>query len=131
MVRMGEITSRPATILLVEDDTLTRTALVFLLTTAGYQVLEASDGVEGVECFTQQPGAIDLVVSDLFMPRMDGLEMLQALQAYAPQVKLILLTGAPPKERAWRAQGVQDWLSKSLAPEQLLNKVAAALADCP
>ena len=117
-----------ATILIVEDEELTRTALRYVLTTKGYQVLEARDGQEGVELFSHQPDAIDLVLSDLMMPRLDGLEMLQALKQLRPTVKQILITAMPGDVQAWREQGVYDWLAKPFSMEQLLGRVAAALA---
>src|SRR5215213_10127861 len=125
---MNQEMAYPTKILLVEDDALTRTSLKYLLASAGYQVLEASDGQEGVELFAQQPDAIDLVLSDLMMPRLDGLEMLERLLCLRPQVKLVLITGARADDEMWRRQGVYDWLSKSQTPELLLNKVASALA---
>jgi DNA-binding response OmpR family regulator len=117
-----------ATILIVEDEELTRTALRYVLTTKGYQVLEARDGQEGVVLFSHQPDAIDLVLSDLMMPRLDGLEMLQAFKQLRPTVKQILITAMPGDVQAWREQGVYDWLAKPFSMEQLLQRVAAALA---
>jgi two-component system, cell cycle sensor histidine kinase and response regulator CckA len=126
---MNEALAYPAKILLVEDDVLTRASLKYLLASAGYQVLEASDGQEGVDLFAQQQDAIDLVVSDLMMPRLDGLEMLERLLGLRPQIKLVLVTGAQADEEMWRRQGVYDWLPKSQTPDLLLCKVATALAD--
>jgi CheY-like chemotaxis protein len=117
-----------ALILLIEDEEFTRTAMIFVLTTEGHEVLEARDGQEGVELFTQQPDAIDLVLSDLVMPRLNGLEMLQILKHMRPQVKQILITGAVVDAKAWCEQGIYDWLAKPFQIEQLLSKVAAALA---
>jgi CheY-like chemotaxis protein len=117
-----------ATLLLVEDEELTRKALSFLLTGAGYQVLEAGDGQEGLEIFTQQPDAIDLVVSDLMMPRLDGLEMLERLRCLRPHLKLLLITSAQADDEMWRRRGVYDWLPKLHTADLLLSKVASALA---
>jgi CheY-like chemotaxis protein len=126
---MNQALACPAKILLVEDDAFTRAALKYLLASAGYQVLEASDGQEGVELFVQQPDEIDLVLSDLVMPRLDGLEMLERLLRLRPQVKMVLITGARVDEEMWHRQGVYDWLPKSQTPNLLLCKVASALAD--
>ncbi|MCC6455753.1 MAG: response regulator [Caldilineaceae bacterium] len=117
-----------ALILLIDDEEFIRTAIKFVLTAEGYKVLEARDGQEGVELFTQQPDAIDLVLSDLIMPRLNGLEMLQILKYIRPQVKQILVTGALVDTKAWYEQGIYDWLAKPFQIEQLLSKVAAALA---
>src|SRR5687767_14875527 len=101
---MDHTAACPPTILLVEDEEVMRTALSYYLTAAGYQVLEASDGQEGVDLFTQQPDAIDLVLSDLMMPRLTGLEMLHVLRHLYPQIKFILITGTAIDAPAWREQ---------------------------
>ena len=113
-------------ILLVEDEELLRTTLTFLLTGEGYEVLEASDGQEAVDLFIQQPDAIDLVLSDLMMPRLNGLEMFRILKEVRPQVKLILITGMLNAAPAWREQGVHDLIAKPFEITHLLNKVAMA-----
>jgi CheY-like chemotaxis protein len=118
-----------ATILVVDDDELMRSSLAFTLSAEGYEVLEARDGQEVLELFAQQPDAIDLVVSDLRMPRLNGIEMLQILKSMRPEVKVILMTGFPSDAQAWLAQGGYDCLTKPIDIEKLLSKIAAALVS--
>jgi CheY-like chemotaxis protein len=115
-------------ILLVEDDELIRAAISFVLKHAGYEVVEARDGQEGTELFSSQPEEISLVLSDLMMPHLDGLEMLQILRSVRPQVKYILFTGVRIDEQTLSDHGIDDWLAKPFAMEQLLGKVVEALA---
>jgi DNA-binding NtrC family response regulator len=77
-------------ILIVEDDTITRRNLSVLLSDEGYDVDQAGDGVQALEIIAEQP--FDLVLSDIVMPRMDGLKLLQELQFVAPQMPVMIMT---------------------------------------
>lgn len=82
----------PRSILIIDDDEQIRAVLRLVLEKAGYLVMEASNGREGLRRFRQTPTA--LVITDLLMPDQDGLEVTKALQREAPTVKIIVLTGA-------------------------------------
>ena len=71
------------TILLVEDEEGLRTLNARGLASRGYQVIEAGNGVEAIEALEQQNGQVDLVVSDVVMPEMDGPTLLQGIAASA------------------------------------------------
>jgi len=64
-----------------------------MLLKLGFTVLEAGDGVEGVEMFKAHPGEIRCVICDLSMPRMDGWETLSALRKLSPSISVILASG--------------------------------------
>lgn len=81
------------TVLLVEDDEIVREVAKVMLTELGFMVLEARDGVEGLEVFRQQRSVISLVFSDLSMPQMGGWEMLAALRQLSPGLPSILASG--------------------------------------
>jgi two-component system cell cycle sensor histidine kinase/response regulator CckA len=118
------------TILVVEDGAATRRALVESLKVLNYQVLEATNGQQALEVFEQHIGAIDLVLSDVVMPEMGGKALLHALQARAPSVRVVLLTGHPLDERELedlRALGLRSWALKPLSLEQLARVMAEAL----
>jgi PAS domain S-box-containing protein len=83
------------TILLVEDDEVTRNALKALLEAQNYQVLTAPNGVQALEAFECQPGQIDLIVSDVVMPVMGGVALYRKLLERWPQVKMLFVTGHP------------------------------------
>ncbi len=81
-----------ATLLLVEDEALVRNATAEFLALNGFHVLTASDGVEGLEVANQHP-EIDLVITDIVMPRMPGIEMAQNIRACRPDVPLLFTSG--------------------------------------
>lgn len=81
------------TLLLVEDEEAVRSFAVRALTTRGYHVLEASSGVDALDVVSKYDGRIDLVVSDVMMPEMDGPTMLSHLRDTLPDVKVIFISG--------------------------------------
>ena len=78
-------------ILIIDDDEQIRAFLRRVLEAAGYMVTEAPNGQEGLRQFRQTPTA--LVITDLFMPDRDGLEVTMALHRESPTVKIIVITG--------------------------------------
>jgi len=97
--RPGKIAAKPAddtgqgTILLVEDEEGLRGLNARGLTSRGYTVLQAANGFEAVEAFDSYFGKIDLVVSDVVMPEMDGPTLLTKLRSRDPGVKIIFVSG--------------------------------------
>lgn len=86
-------TSKNATILLVEDEKMVRESLVNALDAYGYSVVEAVNGKDAMEKFNDKSSKIDLVISDIVMPVMDGIEMYANMSAVSPDVKIIFTTG--------------------------------------
>jgi PAS domain S-box-containing protein len=82
-------------VLIVEDDLSTRRVFHDILTSLKYHVLVAGDGHEAVEIFDQKNGEIDLVISDMVMPEMDGRELYELISDKYPDTKIILITGYP------------------------------------
>ncbi|GHD10012.1 cell cycle histidine kinase CckA [Tianweitania populi] len=85
--------SGSATVLLVEDEDAVRMGGVRVLTSRGYTVHEASSGVEALEIFEELEGKIDIVVSDVVMPEMDGPTLLGELRQRQPDIKFIFVSG--------------------------------------
>jgi len=81
------------TILLVEDEEGLRSLNARGLRSRGYSVVEASNGVEAMEALEERNGAIDLVVSDVVMPEMDGPTLLKAMRERNPELKIIFVSG--------------------------------------
>jgi len=81
------------TILLVEDEEGLRSLNARGLRSRGYSVIEASNGVEAMEALEQKEGAIDLVVSDVVMPEMDGPTLLKTMRGRNPDLKIIFVSG--------------------------------------
>jgi len=83
------------TVLLVEDDPATRAALQVLLETHNYRVLTAENGVDALRLYEAAEAIISLVVSDIVMPQMGGIELYNILRARRPDLKMLFITGHP------------------------------------
>src|SRR3989442_9643029 len=104
--------SDPATLLIADDDPGLRQSLERTLTREGYRVILASDGNAALERL--QAGGADLVLTDLKMPGLSGIELLPAVKAIASEVDVILLTAFGTAEEAVKAmkEGADDFPSK-------------------
>ncbi len=113
------------TILAVDDSASMRLMLSHTLRSAGYQVVQACDGVDALEKAPQQ--AIDLVITDQNMPRMDGLSLiknLRALPQYRSTPILMLTTEAgDAMKQQGKAAGATGWLVKPFDPQKLVEVV--------
>ena len=101
------------TILVVEDEDAVRLALAESLVTLNYKVLTAVNGHDALALYDQHPGSIDVVVSDMIMPVMDGKALYRALRQRDMAIKFIVLSGYAPAEehKELLSEGV-EWLSK-------------------
>jgi DNA-binding NtrC family response regulator len=117
-----------ARVLVVEDDAEVRTLLVRTLRRRGYSVEEAADGMEGLACAKR--AAPDVVLTDMTMPRLDGLGLMKALRQTDSDLPVIVLTGHGSMENVLQAmrEGVLfDYLMKPL-PDLTLMEVAVLRA---
>jgi CheY-like chemotaxis protein len=117
------------TILIVDDEEAIRSVLTRLLERSGYRVLPAADGAEAVAIYAARGGEIALVVTDVSMPRMSGMQLVVALRALNPEVRIIANSGRMSRLQAdeLRALGVVDVIAKPYSREELLATVEAAL----
>lgn len=117
------------TILLADDSTTSRLIVGQCLQSAGYEVLEARDGVEAVDLLDGRP--VHLVVSDLVMPRLDGLGLARATRELTPYrfTPILMLTSVTREDlkSQGRALGIRAWLSKPVQAAELLDAVARLL----
>src|SRR5574340_311184 len=106
-------------VLIVEDDTSTRIGLSELVRSWGFITDEAADGEDGLQKVTTFRPAI--IVTDLVMPRMDGLQLLQALHDQLSDLSIIILTAQGTVETAVEAikEGAYDYLTKPVDPQRL------------
>ena len=116
------------TVLVVEDDASVRRLAVLGLRSNGYSVLEAANAGEALELASGST-AIDLVVSDVIMPGMRGPELATRVRELRPGIKLLLVSGHPETDEAFRDSqgGVIQLLSKPFTPERLARKVREVL----
>ncbi len=117
------------TVLVVEDEDSIRRVIEFTLQEAGYAVLTAADGAAGLELATRE--GVDLIVSDVRMPGMDGVELLARVKAMNPDLPAVLLTAHGTIDTAVDAMklGAFDFLTKPFERGQLLRVVEKALDD--
>ena len=113
------------TIMIVDDSVTMRQMVVFALMSAGYQVVQATDGVDALaKCGAQK---VDLFITDLNMPNMDGMQLMRQLRAAAPYrfTPIVLLTTESRQERKMegKAAGATGWIVKPFQIEQLLAVV--------
>jgi len=113
------------TILLVEDEEMLRELARTLLETHGYKVIVASDGNEAVQRYEESRDSIDLVVSDIGLPRLSGDAVFRKLKATNPQVSIILASGyiEPGVRTALLREGVHEIVQKPYEPTDLLRKI--------
>jgi two-component system response regulator MprA len=116
-------------ILIVDDDQAVRDALRRALTMQGYEVELAADGEEGLLKLRSHPNSTDLLIVDILMPRLDGLEMTRRLRGDGNAVPILMLTARD--QVADRVSGLEagadDYLVKPFALEELVARVRALL----
>jgi CheY-like chemotaxis protein len=119
----------PATLLLVEDDPAVRAVSARALRRAGYAVVEADDGVAGLEALSAAGAPFDLVISDVRMPRMGGAEFGAAVRRLMPDTPLLFLSGYQGEDRleALLASPRTTLLAKPFRNQDLLATVAELL----
>src|SRR5687767_5636018 len=114
------------TILVVEDDTESRAAMLKVLEAAGCKTMEADNGQQALDLVLD--GNIDVLVTDLRLPVMDGVELLKRAKATDQEIEVILITGHGTVEVAVEAikEGAYDFITKPVKKTQLLHAVEKA-----
>lgn len=120
----------PGRVLVVDDQDDVRRMLLRMLGVSDYETLAASNARDALELARQH--AFDLVVSDVQMPDMNGVDLLRALHELDPDLPVLLLSGAPDLSTAMKAvqYGAFEYFAKPLELERFLNSVARAIAIC-
>ena len=118
-------------VLLVEDDEDNRELMTEVLEAAGYEVLAASSGAEGLKALSER--SVDVVVTDVGMPGMGGLEMARAAKRIAPSVPVVVVTGYSERDDITSARGreVDAVLVKPVDPDSLAAIVDEVLRGRP
>lgn len=117
------------TILLVEDDAGVRAMIQTVLEGHGYRVLIATNGKEGLETFRHHAAEIDLIISDVFMPKMSGEEMYERIRQHDPTARFLFMSGYM-EEATYQAlilRGRVDYIQKPFSPIDFLVKVRQIL----
>lgn len=118
------------TLLVVEDDAAIRRGLVDCLALSGYRVIEAGEGREALRLVLAQD--LDLVLLDVMLPGLDGLEVLAELRRSRPALPVILVTARGAEEDRVRGLrgGADDYVVKPFSSQELLARVEAVLRRC-
>ncbi len=116
-------------VLLVEDDDLVRELNRTILEDAGYRVIEASDGREALETFMKRGEEVDILVTDIIMPNMDGKTLYGEIEKIRPGMKVLFMSGYATE--ILDARGVLDdecnFMPKPVMPSEFLGRLREVL----
>jgi CheY-like chemotaxis protein len=117
------------TILVVDDEDALRTVLSSELTSEGYDVRSAADGDEAIEVLKKE--AVDLILLDIKMPRMNGFEVLRHVKKTRPRTKVVMLTAFADLKNAIESKklGAEDFVSKPYDLVDLLTTIDRVLGE--
>ena len=121
-----------ARILVIDDDDQIRDVFRQILENAGYEVEDACDGYEGIRIFKEK--SIDLVITDILMPGMGGLETIMELRLASPDVKVIAISGGDHIAPEYYLKVIKNFdtlceLKKPIAAQELLNAVGSLVCE--
>ncbi|HEX4067436.1 MAG TPA: response regulator [Acidobacteriaceae bacterium] len=114
------------TILVVDDDEDFREVIAAILEKAGYDVLEAPNGAEAAAILDRRPGAVDLLITDIQMPKMTGAQLIECVLRLHPLTRVLCVSGEPP-DAALPAS--TPFLRKPFDRKSLLSKVKEILVE--
>lgn len=116
-------------ILVIDDENIVRISCKKILSPEGFEVALASDGYEAIELIKKD--TYDIIITDLKMPKMDGLEVLEWIKKNSPSSKVIVITGFSTPEIAEKAvaTGAAGYLEKPFTPETLLSVVQSVINE--
>ena len=112
----------PLRVLLVEDDDDNRELMAEVLAGAGFEVISAASGAEGLKSLSER--SVDVIVTDVGMPGMGGLELAAAAKRVAPSVPILVVTGWAEREDISSAREVAAVLLKPVDPDALAQAVS-------
>ena len=100
-----------------------------LLPRAGYQTLAAMDGEEAIEVYLRHQDEIDIVLLDLGLPKLTGVEVIQRLKIENPEVKILVVTGylEPERKAAILRAGVKDCINKPYSVPDIVERLGSLL----
>jgi DNA-binding NtrC family response regulator len=128
---VSEVVAGSGTVLVVEDDQAVLTATTEFLSSIGYHVLSAANGIEALRMIESYSGAIDLMLTDVVMPVMNGTKLASLVSASRPEMKVLFVSGHA--EKALVRKGLTDFrarfLEKPCSFESLSAKIRETLEE--
>ena len=125
---MTALPSGPSRILVVDDEPVVRRFAARVLEAEGFSVFEAADGADALRMMREEVTAVDVILSDIVMPRLNGVELMQVLAASHPQLPVLLMSGYASGEL--EGMGIAApcaILTKPFPAEQLVEAVRRCL----
>jgi PAS domain S-box-containing protein len=118
-----------AKILVVEDEPSVRDAVSRIISEAGYATFSVPGGEQAIDLYRQRGREIDLVLTDVGMPSLDGVALFKILRGYDPDLKILLMSGYPDRdlEKLGYVSSMMPLLTKPISREELLGRVSQAL----
>jgi CheY-like chemotaxis protein len=118
------------TILVIEDEEIVRTTVEKILVSLGYKAVLTNDGLEGVAQFSQAPNRFNLVLLDLAMPRLDGVQTITEIRRINPDIPVLLMTGYSENEamERFKGKGLTGFIQKPFDIPTLRQKLKNTLA---
>lgn len=120
---------RGETILVVDDEASIREITRTTLEELGYRVITACDGIEAISIFAESRDEIDLVMTDMMMPNMDGANTIRAIRRIDPEIRVIAVSGLHARTRGLTGQLINGRLVKPFTAEELLEMLRKVLAE--
>lgn len=119
----------PGAVLLVEDEAELRNLFAMLLQLENIPVFEAADGEKGLEVFRQHPEEIELLITDLGLPNMGGVDLISALRSLKPSLRILGTSGLSSAEVQDMviSAGADDFIPKPFHPREALERVRKLL----
>ena len=118
-------------ILIVDDEPLIRRSLSEVINRAGYEAHVANDGYEALEAIRQEQFSV--IITDMSMPKMNGLEMLQKVRTIVPDTAVVIITGYGTVDSAVEAMkcGARDYITKPFSPDRIKSVIEKAITSSP
>ncbi len=126
----GPVPGNLGRVLVIDDEPGIRRFALRVIESAGYQVIEAGDGPQGLEIFARQKPEIVAIVMDLSMPGMEGPELARALRQLDPGIPVLVMSGYSDSEVAEKlaGTGVSEFVKKPFRPQELIARLGQALS---
>jgi DNA-binding response OmpR family regulator len=117
-------------VLLVDDDDAVRGVIATILRRAGHEVTVAENATQALQAAAAMQDRLELLITDVVMPGMSGVELSRELQSRIPGLKVLLFSGYPGRPDAVTGDGAGlDYLAKPVTPKQLLERIDQLLGS--
>lgn len=117
-------------VLIAEDEEIVRGLFEMMFSSWGFEVITAKNGEEGLKVFSEKKEEISLVISDVVMPEMNGIKMIQEMRKIVPAVKTIVCSGEVPPKLVKDLEDLKvDFFSKPFSKNDLLRKVKILIGE--